>query len=994
MKKTTLILLGFLAAGLFAQRPIVGLPVQNGVYDLGGVRFKWDLSSCGGFELQIDADSNFSAPQVYFTAGNDTSISFTATGNYYFRVRCLQGDFSTAQQLEVIDINQMGSIVLWLKADSGITLDNGLVSSWRNLSDTTTILSQNNSNSRPQFLPEGFMGNPAVRFGKNGAPGEATWLNFNAPMQVDTFTFFQSCQQLSSQIHLQHTLGGVDDGFHLGGTHAGGKNTGFWDGQFERVAKQSQSISPRIIAQKRSAIYGNFSLLNTITGGSGGQPIGITAMGVRPDYISLTYAHALFSEILLFGNDISHSSLIKINQYLASKNAQDIGLPYDTLACGSSIFLSVKYPGNYQNVIWSNGNTGANSTYTVSGWHWVRATNHFGVIQTDSFFVGGVFPAPIIKESGLKALCLGDTVLQAYLNPDPVQPWMWNNGANSDTLVLTNPGFYWLLQTDSSGCVLSSDTLELVNRVNADILVFSVRCNGDTTVFSDNSYDVFGNQIQQFYWDFGPSSLAIDSLAPIGKAIFYNSGPQTIRLIVANDVGCVDTAYLIIQIPAAPQALFSPSVYCSNTPILLSNQSSIPSGTSANQFIWYVQGFSPSNQVSPTVSFLDTGTYAVSLKVSLNNGCSDSTHQNIQINKKVQVEFALENDTVCAGDDLQLINATTYVNTNRGTATWTLKEAQWQGDTVVAIAAPPGKQIFQLDIQSLDGCKGQKEADLWIVPLPKAELFLSQTLGVPPIELLIWDSSSGAGPLQREFSFNDTVFWNQTPPSVILNDTGEYFIWLRVVDETGCADSVKKQIRVIEPRLRFVLKKLNCQYQNGGLFTTFELENQSDILPITEQKFEFWTDLSTPLGFSYNQKIAPGSFYGFAPEAEINVGKQPNYCCIKPIQIISEYQPGFSLIEQGSALCNYLGEDDFFVSLPSPNPSAGKSKVFVFSSNLIQPIFWSLVTADGKVMDRGQIQPKSFMQELTFNADRIPGQAYILEIQQGDKAFRHKGIIK
>ena len=991
--RLTVILFFFFSFCLTAQRPIVGLPIEEGIYDVGKIQFQWNLNPCGNFELQVDSDSAFSSPQSYFTAREDTSLLFSTTGHFFFRIRCLQGEFSTVQHFEVIDIHQMGSILLWLKADSGLTLSNGLVTSWQNVGDTALFLTQNNTNSQPQFLPQGFMGNPAVRFGKNGAPGEATWLNFNSPMQVDSFTLIQSSRQLSNQIFLQYVFGGINMGFHIGGTHAGGKNLGFWDGVFERVAKTTQSLAPRIAAQQRGVFYNNFTPLNTITGGSGGQPILFTAMGVRPDLIPQTFCHADFSEVLLFQNQITVSDILILNKYLASKNTKSLGLPFDTLACGSSISLNIDYPGNYQSVVWSNGSTGANATYTNSGWHWVRAINYFGIIQTDSFFVGGVFPAPVIKETGIKPICLGDTILQVYLNPDPVQPWSWNTGATADTLFVTEPGFYWLLQTDSSGCVLSSDTLTVVNRVSADILVFSMGCDGDTTVFSDDSYDLFGNPIQQYHWDYGPFATGIDSITQIGKAIFLTPGPQTISLVATNDLGCSDTAVLTVQIPASPQAFFIPSAFCANTPLVLNNQSLIPGGTSANQYVWAIQGAPSTNQVSPTVSFLDTGTFAVSLKVFLSNGCADSTFQNIVINKKVVVDFALEQDTLCAGEDFLLLNHTSYVNTARDSAVWTLVDLYWTGDSVFALASPSGKHKVELNILSQDGCKGKMERDLWVVPLPKAELSVSQTLGVPPIELLIWDASTGVGTLEKQFTFNDSLNWQQTPPAIVLIDTGLYVVRLRVVDETGCVDSALKQVRLIEPRLRFNLNNLRCEYQDGGIFTSFELENQSEILTITDQRFEVWTDMTTPAGFSYSQPIPPGLTHVYSPDVQF-IGKAPAYCCVKPIQIISEYQTGLSIEVQAPPLCKYIGVDDFYVSTPIPNPSSIESKVLIFASNLTQPIVWILMAPDGKVLERGTLYPQNGLQELKLNLNQISSQFFTLEVQQGDKTFWRKGIVR
>jgi hypothetical protein len=115
---------------------------------------------------------------------------------------------------------------------------------------------------------------------------------------------------------------------------------------------------------------------------------------------------------------------------------------------------------------------------------------------------------------------------------------------------------------------------------------------------------------------------------------------------------------------------------------------------------------------------------------------------------------------------------------------------------------------------------------------------------------------------------------------------------------------------------------------------------------------------------------------------------------VKPIQIISEYQTGLSIEVQAPPLCKYIGVDDFYVSTPIPNPSSIESKVLIFASNLTQPIVWILMAPDGKVLERGTLYPQNGLQELKLNLNQISSQFFTLEVQQGDKTFWRKGIVR
>lgn len=214
------LLLNFNAA--FSQRPIVNLPLKNGVYEIGAVRFEWDFEFCSQFEVQISDDSLFQQNLwVMNLNSNSLNHSFLVPGIHFFRVKCSTGDFSTPVKFRIIDLASFGNVKLHFRADTGLVIQNNKILKWVNLADTTLSLAQTSDNFRPTYQLNGINGKPSVLFGGNST---STWLNFDNPFVIDSFAFFQVFQQLSTASVLQYFLGGSNQGFFWGGTASPGYN--------------------------------------------------------------------------------------------------------------------------------------------------------------------------------------------------------------------------------------------------------------------------------------------------------------------------------------------------------------------------------------------------------------------------------------------------------------------------------------------------------------------------------------------------------------------------------------------------------------------------------------------------------------------------------------------------------------------------------------------------------------------------------------------------
>jgi hypothetical protein len=973
------LLLNFIAG--FSQRPIVNLPLKNGVYEIGSVRFEWDFEFCSQFEVQISDDSLFQQNLwVLNLNSNSLNHSFLVPGIHFFRVKCSTGDFSTPVKFEIIDLASFGNVKLHFRADSGLVIQNNKISKWINLADTTLSLVQTSDNFRPSYSPFGLTGKSAVQFGGNNT---ATWLNFESVFTVDSFAFFQVFQQLSTASILQYFLAGTNRGFFWGGTAGSGYNLGIFDGAAVFSNNSPQSTLPRIGCQTKNAIYGASGQLSaSFIVGNQLSSMALSTLGTRPDATNL-FSNGLCSEIILFDNHLNSTAAKRVIDFLKSRFSTPVNLPFDTLACAPNVVFTLPNNGSLASILWSNGSTQLQSIYSTPGRHWVRVVNRFGVTLTDTFSVSGVFPAPIVSSSGIQPLCLGDTLNQVYVNPDPVQPWQWNTGTSSDTLRITQPGQFWLLQTDSSGCVLSSDTLEVINRVDGEIALSVLGCTGDTTIFQAQVGDLLGSPIVYYDWDFGPFGSPDTLHQASASTVFSQPGPQTARLIAYNSLGCPDTVALTIQVPGSPVAQFSAPHACAATPLPLNNQCYIPPGTPVSSYRWDFWNGQSSNLVGPSLMFPDTGLYSISLKVSLANGCSDSIALVVHAFRRASAAFSLPFDSLCQFSPLPLSDASNYLNSNPGEVVWKLSGSapDTAGSTQLSPNLP-GLLPLWMYIKSAEGCIDSVRREVWVNATPQAEVGLSQQLGFPPLSVAVWDASDKSYP-DRWFGLNAAEFWTDSLRSFSLSDTGLYRFKLRVSDNLGCLDSAEKTLRLIRPELSTRILNLSCEKQGSVFRPSFSLENSSVLLPIQGESFDFWLENSGVLHWDETKVVAPGNSVLFNPELGLQAPASPRFCCVRPVELISEYAPGLFLKVSGEPSCAPIGQQ-FFLANVVPNPSQGDVQVR-FHLNSPGQVRWNVVGAEGKTVHSGEGSYSEGMQSLTIPSKTLAAGLYTLILIQGDQ---------
>lgn len=117
--------------------------------------------------------------------------------------------------------------------------------------------------------------------------------------------------------------------------------------------------------------------------------------------------------------------------------------------------------GVQQSYLWSDGSTNRYLTAASIGNYRVRVTNNFGCKAEDSVQLTGFFPNPAGFLDSSAIFCK-EGEFEIRLNSN-FNRYLWSTGSNTSTLIIKNPGDYWVEVTDSKGCT-GRDTIRTATK--------------------------------------------------------------------------------------------------------------------------------------------------------------------------------------------------------------------------------------------------------------------------------------------------------------------------------------------------------------------------------------------------------------------------------------------------------------------------------------------------------------------------------------------------
>ena len=485
---------------------------------------------------------------------------------------------------------------------------------------------------------------------------------------------------------------------------------------------------------------------------------------------------------------------------------------------------------NQQNAIHTYSVAG---TYTIS----LNIATQNGCKDTTTNFVT-VHDKPIANFTSTPVCLNSNPTLfnDLSIGNTTVTNWDWNFGDNT-TSSLQNPSHNYgnsgtynvtLIVTNSFGC---KDTLFLNTIVNPlPITNFSSKpvCYGDVTCFNDLSTISSGN-ITTLAWDFGSSNTS-NLKNPCFK--FSGTGSHTATLTATSNYGCQNTIVLPIILNPLPIASINSQNVCLNTATNFIDGSTSATGDLINTWVWSFGDGTNTNQQNPIHTYSVSGTYSISLIVTSQNGCKDTTMNIITVFNKPVANFSGSGEgciPLCVTNykDLSIIPPS-------NTATWL-----WSFPGGVPSSSnsqnPPqicyntlGSFGASLIVTTNYGCKDSITLKNLAntSPIPQAEFSIANN-PVSIFDPIISISNQSSNDAVKwswnfgDYSPIDTISFNPQHSysmTVVNNDLYTFPICLTVKNLHGCWDTTCHTVQVI-PEFEFYIP--NSYTPNGDNINDF-----------------------------------------------------------------------------------------------------------------------------------------------------------------------------
>jgi predicted dienelactone hydrolase len=184
----------------------------------------------------------------------------------------------------------------------------------------------------------------------------------------------------------------------------------------------------------------------------------------------------------------------------------------------------------YTHYLWSNGATTININVSQSGAYSLIVTDQYNCSDTSNVVTVYVSnpEKPVLNITGNLNLCDGDFADVMITNFDNALLYQWSNGATTTNISIYQPGVYYVIATDSLGCVVSSDTL-----------VVNILSKPQTPAIwqqNDTLYVAAANGILQWFYSGNP--------IPVNDTVYVPDTNGLYAVVVTDTNGCIsDTAY-------------------------------------------------------------------------------------------------------------------------------------------------------------------------------------------------------------------------------------------------------------------------------------------------------------------------------------------------------------------------------------------------------------------------------------------------------------------
>lgn len=809
------------------------------IYD-DTIHYKWNSTNYSTmYKVQTSKDESFN--NISYTSDyiSETDLDLKNTWDtlVFWRVIAsnICGDSTISNVYKHRGISGfLQESILWLRADSTNIDNDSTIYEWQDFSGKDISVYQTEESSQPKLQDSVLNYKPCVNFSGNqwlsggdtcdvSLNGQSIFIVGKSINPTGTFVAkslygvsekrFACTYESSNYTYLYHdnsskniTIPSLIDSFRIFSNisnHSSLKNKLWIDG----------NVIDSINITSNYDMNSNYDfIVGAYNNSSGGVPP--TAWFLNGD----------IAEIIIFDYSLSNTKQYEVENYLRHRYfpdtyqspvnlGTDLKIPYGY--CDTAI-----YAGNqYESYIWNTGETDSAITVNQTGQYAVTVTDIFGFESSDSIMV--YYPEVIQLEDS--TICYGD-VISWNTGLNHHYDFLWQDSSTDSLISIQNVGEYFLKVTDTLGCIMQTDTIEII----VDFFPINTSLGEDDTlcVGSPLALEVGAGEAISYIWNDDSTEDHI---------IIENEGIYSVT--VTNALGCIAEDTINIEIKGiAPIANFTNMAQCLGDMTLFTDLSESLDESNIVDWQWDFGDMNNSNLQSPEHLFADTGLYHVNLYITTDSTCESTITKDIMIYSNPKASFI--NNGLCSGQLINFINTSTSIMGSIEHIRWdfgnndTTNEYSTQRQFTEA-----GPINVQLKVQSLYGCEDQIESIINILAAPIADF--NYTALCKNQTIIFYDQSEYPAVYtitswEWETSTDETADTEQT--TFIFDESGAQEVFLKVKALNGCSDTISKSIWIYDqPTALF-------EAQNVCLNHPIQIENLSIDEQSTFQTYHWWVN--------------------------------------------------------------------------------------------------------------------------------------------------------
>lgn len=445
--------------------------------------------------------------------------------------------------------------------------------------------------------------------------------------------------------------------------------------------------------------------------------------------------------------------------------------------------------------------------------------------------LSGVGEGPVVDFT-VEGACLNEEVQLTNGSTGDIAGYIWDFGDGqtstepSPAISYQTIGTYAIeLETiGNNGCISTKTMSHQIFSVpqpnfNIDLPPFS--CNGTPTQFNDLTPLLADSNLESWLWNFNDKGATANTQSPTHT--YALSGNYAVTLSVTSDQGCIVELTQNITITESPNPTIVHTPACVNVGAEFTTSSALP----ITEWQWQI-GNNYYFTESPTHVFDEPGDFMVSLVVTGQNGCINSSGKDIFVPEPMEIDFT--SSKKCVNAAAEFVALTTTLNDLPSIYEWTLDGVEKQGQIITHAFSSTGLYEVLLKVTAESGCVYALNKAQTILEKPVADFSFSPKSGSPPLSVQFTNASVNANTFL--WHFNDAANSTSTSesPSFIFTEIGNYPIDLLVKNDEGCESAISKQVNVALPLLFVSLDEFEViQDQNGLLQIRVTVNNEGNV---------------------------------------------------------------------------------------------------------------------------------------------------------------------